>query len=142
MNFSIDFNTKKLEDMIMMTRELFLSAIEDLRTTATNEAVVVTNALATMAEVVDSLKSQVASLKLADGVAADFSVESAKLEEVRQAIGAIYEPPAAPVETPVEVAPVVDAPPPLVESVPVAPVAEVVPVVDPVVVDPAAPVVS
>ena len=137
MNFSIDFNTKKLEDLIMMTRDSLLSAIEDLATTAANETVVVKVALDTMSEVVVSLKAQVASLELAAGTAVDFSAESAKLEDVRKAIGAIYEPPAAP---PVEVAPVVE-PTPVV-----APAAEVAPVVTPVVeatpVVPAAPVVS
>ena len=127
MNFSIDFNTKKLEDMIMMTRELLLAAIEDLHTAATNETVVVTTALATMSEVVDSLKAQVASLKLADGVAADFSVESAKLEDVRKAIGAIYEPPAAPVVAPVEPAPAVEP------TAPVAPAVDAVPSAAPVI---------
>ena len=141
MNFSIDLNTKKLEDLIMMTRDSLLSAIEDLATTAANETVVVKVALDTMSEVVVSLKAQVASLELAAGTAVDFSAESAKLEDVRKAIGAIYEPPAAP---PVEVAPVV---PPVVELTPVvAPAAEVAPVVPPVVeatpVVPAAPVVS
>ena len=140
MNFSIDFNTKKLEDLIMMTRDSLLSAIEDLATAATNETVVVKAALDTMSEVVVSLKAQVASLELAAGTAVDFSVESAKLEDVRKAIGAIYEPPAVPVAPPVEVAPVVEPTPVVVPAAEVAPV--VPPVVEATPVVPAAPVVS
>ena len=127
MNFSIDFNTKKLEDLIMMTRDSLLSAIEDLATAATNETVVVKAALDTMSEVVVSLKAQVASLELAAGTAADFSAESAKLEDVRKAIGAIYEPPAAPVVAPVEPAPAVEP------TAPVAPAVDAVPSAAPVV---------
>ena len=114
----------------MSTRSELMDAITKLRDDATNEAAQVKTAVGTLTDVVASLKSQIAGLELSAGAAADFSAESAKLEEVRQSIDAIYEPPT---ETPhvVELVPTPLEVPPVVEPSPIAPVE--VPVVNPVV---------
>ena len=114
----------------MTTRSELMDVIIKLRDDAANEAAQVKSAVGTLTDVVASLKSQIAGLELSAGVAADFSAESAKLEEVRQSIDAIY-------ETPTETPPVVEPVPttlevtPVVEPSPVAPVE--IPVVAPVV---------
>ena len=138
MNFSIDLNCKKLEDLIMTTRNELLDSINSLAGAVTDETVKIDNALASMTEVVAGLTAKVSRLELAAGDAADFSAESAKIEAIRASITAIIAPPVVP---PVVVTPSVT---PEVSPV-VAPVVSpevVASVAVPSAVEPAAPVVS
>ena len=96
MNFSIDLNTKKLEDLIMTTRNELLDSINNLAGAVTDETVKVDNVLASMAEVAAGLTAKVSRLELAAGDAADFSAESAKIEAIRASIAAIIAPPVVP----------------------------------------------
>jgi len=92
MKFSIDLNTKKLEALIMATRDELLETIANLADAVKAESAQVKDAVAGLSDVVATLTDKVASLEAAAGAAADFSAESAKLVEIGASIGAIYEP--------------------------------------------------
>ena len=92
MKFSIDLNTKKLEALIMATRDELLENIDKLAEAVRDESAQVKEAVTGLSDVVATLTAKVASLESAAGVAADFSAESAKLVEIGASIGAIYEP--------------------------------------------------
>ena len=92
MKFSIDLNTKKLEALIMATRDELLENIDKLAEAVRNESAQVKDAVTGLSDVVATLTDKVASLEATAGAAADFSAESAKLVEIGASIGAIYEP--------------------------------------------------
>jgi len=89
---------KKLEDLIMATREQLNAAIAGLGDKIAAEKEQVLSVLQTLNTTIEELKAKIEELEAPE----DFAAELAALDGVAGAIAAIYEPPAPPVEpTPV-----------------------------------------